>query len=92
MSQALPTDAQDLQGMPWRGEELRSVEEGMPRLIEGHVEKAARSCKAETGVGGDGFHPKVLLDLSEESRVVLFDPKNVTSERPIALLPTMICR
>ena len=55
--------------------------------------------------GCDGFHPKVPLDLTRETRgdVVEFlekvelaqrcsswSPKNVTSERQIALLPTLI--
>ena len=81
----------------------------MPRLLE----KAAKSCKAKTGVVCDGFHPKVPLDLTKETRgkVVEFlekvlqcgrwpqqartrmfflSPKNVTTERPIALMPAMV--
>ena len=69
--------------------------------------------KAKTGIGCDGLHPKVLWDLTEETRgkVVEFSEKveqsgkwpqqactmmfvliskNVTSERPIALMPTLI--
>ena len=79
------------------------------------LEKAAKSYKAKTGVGIDGFHPKVPLDLTEETtgevvefldnveqsgkwpqqaRTTMFFllPKNVTSERPIALMPTLIRR
>ena len=81
----------------------------MPRLLE----KAAKSCKTKTGVVCDGFHPKVPLDLTKETRekVVEFlkkveqcgrwpqqactrmfflSPKNVTTERPIALMPAMV--
>ena len=72
------------------------------------LERAARSCKTSTGVGADGFHPNVTLDLSKETceTIVGFScergamcllallffliPKNVTSERPIAFLPTLI--
>ena len=32
------------------------------------MEKASRLYKAKTGVGCDGFHPKVLLDLTKETR------------------------
>ena len=68
---------------------------------------------AKTGVGCDGFYPKVLLDLTKETigEIVEFlekveqsgkwpqqacttmfylIPKNVTSERPVALIPTLI--
>ena len=40
----------------------------MPRLMESDLEKAARNYKAKTGIGGDGFHPKVPLDLEKETR------------------------
>ena len=67
--------------------------------------------KAKTRVGCDGFHPKVPLDLTKETRggeflekveqsgnwpqqacttMFFLIPKNVTSERPIALMPTLI--
>ena len=69
--------------------------------------------KAETGVGCDGLKPKVLLDLTNETRGAVVEfleiveqngkwpqqactmmffliPKNVTSERPIALMPMLI--
>ena len=32
------------------------------------LEKAARNYKAKTGVGSDGFHPQVPLDLEKETR------------------------
>ena len=87
----------------------------MPRLKEGDLEKVSRLYKAKTGVGCDGFHPKVPLDLTDltskkrRNRRVLGEggtewqmatqacttmffliPKNVTSERLIALMPTLI--
>ena len=75
--------------------------------------KVSRLHKAKTGVGCDGFHPKVLLDWTKETReevvkllekveqsgkwpqqactsMFLLIPKCVTSERPIALMPTLI--
>ena len=85
----------------------------MPRLEECDLEKASRSDKAKTGVGCDGFHPKVPLDLTQETRgeiveflekveqsgklpqqtcttMFFLTPKNITSERVIALMPTLI--
>ena len=44
---------------PWKNEELRSAEEALPRVKECHLEEVSRLCKAKTGVGCDGFHPKV---------------------------------
>ena len=41
----------------WRNRELQSLEAGMPSLRQGEFEKAARSYKAKTGVGCDGFSP-----------------------------------
>ena len=40
-------------------EELKRLEEALPRLKENHLEKVSRLYKAKTGVGCDGFHPKV---------------------------------
>ena len=79
----------------------------------GDLEKSSRMYKAKTGVGSDGFQPKVPLDLTKETRGEIVEllekveqsgdwpqqafttmffliPKNVTSERPIALMPTII--
>ena len=50
-----------------RNEQLRKLEEALPRLQECEVEKVSRLYKAKTGVGCDGFHPKVLLDLTKET-------------------------
>ena len=92
-------------------ESVQKVED-KPRLQECDVEKVSRLYKAKTGVGCDGFHPEVLLDLTKETRgeivkflekveqsgtwpqqactTMFLIPKNVTSERPIALMPTLI--
>ena len=90
---------------------MRNCEEALPRLNEGDLETTSRLYKAKTGVGCDGFHPKVPLGLTKEKRgeIVEFSekvehsgtwpqqscttmffliPENVTSERPIALMPT----
>ena len=59
-------EVQSVQDKPWRDEELRKGEEALPRLKEGGLEKAY---KAKTGGGCDGFHPKVPLDLTKETRI-----------------------
>ena len=51
-----------MQDKPWRNDELKECEEALPRLTEGDLDKASRLYKAKTGVGCDGFHPKVPLD------------------------------
>ena len=89
------------------------MEEALSRVKESDLEKASRLYKAKTGVGCDGFHPKVPLDVTEEWRGGIVEClekveqsglwpqqacttmfflilKNVTSERPIALMPTLI--
>ena len=106
-------EEQNMQNKPWRNEELKECEEALPRLKEGDLEKASRLYKAKIGVGCDGFHPKVPLDLTKETRGEIVEfwekveqsgewlqqactmrffliPKNVTSKRPIALMPTLI--
>ena len=45
----------------WRNDDLKKLEEDMPRLKESDMAQAAKTCKAKTGVGCDGFHPKVPL-------------------------------
>ena len=52
-----------MQDKPWRNEELN-----LPRLKEGDLESASRLYEAKTGVDCDGFHPKVPLDLTKETR------------------------
>ena len=77
------------------------------------MEKVSRLYKARTGVRCDGFHPKVPLDVTKETRgeaveflekveqsgkwpqqacttMFFLIPKNVTSERPIAPMPTLM--
>ena len=89
------------------------MEEALPRFQECDLKKASGLYKAKTGVGCDGFHPKVPLDLTKETRgeiveflekleqrgkwpqqacttMFFLTPKNVTSERPIPLMPTLI--
>ena len=51
-----------------KNEELRKWEEALPRLKECDLEKVSRLYKARTGVGCDGFHSKVPLDLPNETR------------------------
>ena len=61
-------EVQSMQHKPRRNEELRKGEEALPRLKEGDLEKASRLYKAKTGVGRGGFHPKVPLDWTTETR------------------------
>ena len=61
-------EIQNMQNKPWRNEESKECEEALPRLKEGDLEKASRLYKAKTGVGCDGFHPKVPVDLTKETR------------------------
>ena len=95
-----------MKNKPWRNEELKKGEEALPRLKEGDLENASRLYKAKNGVECDGFHPKVSLYLTKETRgknVEFLErveqngewpqqacTTNVTSERPIALVPTLI--
>ena len=56
-----------MQDKPWRNEGLRRCEEALPKLKEGDLERASRMYTAKTGVGCDGFHPKVPVDLTKET-------------------------
>ena len=49
---------QELKDKPWRNEELRSSEEGLPRLREENLEKAASKYNATKGVGGGWIAPQ----------------------------------
>ena len=61
---------QNSEDKPWKNEELRKWEEALPRLKECELEKASRLYKAKkTGVGCDGFHPKVPLDLQTRKKL-----------------------
>ena len=98
---------QNVEDKHWKNEELKKLEEPLPRLTDCDLEKASRLYKEKTGVGCDGFHPKVPLDVTKETRGEILEflekleqsgkwpqqactTKNVTSERPIALMPTLI--
>ena len=59
-------------GKPGRNEELRNLEEGLPRLIEENWKRAARSYQATSGVGCDGFHSKAPPDLLKETMRTCF--------------------
>ena len=49
-------------------QEESTAEEALPRLKVCHLEQVSRLYKAETGMGCDGFHPEVPLDLTKETR------------------------
>ena len=76
-------EVQNMEDKSWRNEELKKCEEALPRLKEGNLEKAPRLYRAKTGVGCDGLHPKVPLDLTTETRgkVVEFLEKVDQSDR-----------
>ena len=58
----------NMKNKPWRNDSLKEGDEALPRWKEGDLDKASRLYKAKTGVGCDGFHPKVPLDLTKETR------------------------
>ena len=60
---------QKVEDKPWKNEEFKRMEEALPMSKERDLERVARLYKAKTGVGCGGIHPKVLLDLTEETRV-----------------------
>ena len=62
---------QYLEDKPWTSEDLKKLEEALPRLKECDLEKASRLYKAKAGVGCDGFHPEVPLDLTKERAEVV---------------------
>ena len=66
---ACDESVQNLEDKPWKNEEMKRLEEALPMLKECDLEKVSRLHKAKTGVGCDGFHPKVPSDLTEETRV-----------------------
>ena len=87
-------------------EEWKNLEEALSRLKECDLDKATRLYKGKTGVGWDGSHTKrtrrEIVDLlgrveqsgkwPQQACTTMFSliPKNVTSERPIALMPTLM--
>ena len=74
---------QNMKDKPWKNEELKNLEEALPRIKECDLEKASRLYKAETGVGCDGFHQKVPLNLTKGTRgeIVEFVEKVEQSEK-----------
>ena len=104
----------NVEDKPWKNEELRKLEEALPRLKECELDKVSRPYEAKTGVGCDGCHPKSSLGFDIRKRggeiveflekveqsgkwpqqacttMFFFIPKSVTSERSIALMPTLI--
>ena len=60
---------QNMEDNPWKNEELKNLEEALRRLKECNFEEASRLFQAKTGVGCDGFHPKVSLDLTKKTRI-----------------------
>ena len=51
---------------PWEHGALQDSEEALPPMRTEDLKSAESSYEASTGVGADGFHPKVSLDLSTE--------------------------
>ena len=61
------TEVQDQEKKPWRNEELKKLEEDLPRLKESDLAEAAKIYKTNTGVGCDGFHPEVPQDSAKRT-------------------------
>ena len=52
------TEVQDLKDKPWRSEELKKLEEDMPRFKESDLAKAAKNYKAKRETGAMTFTQK----------------------------------
>ena len=59
---------QNMENKPWKNEDLEKLEEALPRLKECDSQKSLVLYKTKTGVGCDGFPPKILLDSTNETR------------------------
>ena len=78
-------EVQNVEEKPWKNEELRSAEEALPRPKECLLEEVSRLFKAKTGVGCDGFHPEVPLDLTKETRGEIVEfPEKVEESGKVA--------
>ena len=53
--------------MPWKNRAMQDVEEARPPVRAQELQRAASSYKASTGVGSDGLHSTVSLDLGNET-------------------------
>ena len=51
---------QNMEDKPWKKEELRKLEEALPRLKDCELE-TYRDCMAKTGVGCDGFQKSTWM-------------------------------
>ena len=82
---------------------MKKLEEALTSLKECELERASRLYKGKTEEGCDGFHPPIpivkFLEKVEQSgkwpqqpctTMFFLIPKNGTSARPIALVPTSI--
>ena len=61
-------DVQNMKDKPWKHEELKKFEEALPRLKECEWKQCVEIVQGKTGVGCGGFHPKVPLDLTKETK------------------------
>ena len=85
-------EIQNLRNKPRRNEELKKSEEALPRLKGGDLEKASRLFKSSSGIDRrDERRNRGEMEEQQACTTMFFlIPKNVTSERPIALLPTLV--
>ena len=61
------TPDQLTEAKPWKNKALQELEEALPPMRAEDFEKWSKSVTwASTGVGSDGFHPEVALELSTE--------------------------
>ena len=89
---------QDVVDRPWNNGSVQDMEEGLPSVRE---EGWQRGVTKAPGVGPEGLHLQVLSDWTEElceevfvflAKMGLTISKHVTSEKPIAVLLTLIRR
>ena len=56
-----------IENTPWKNKDLQDAEEAFLHTKAEELKRAASRYMASTGVGADGFHPKVPADLSTET-------------------------
>ena len=56
-----------IENTPWKNKDLQDAEEAFLHTKAEELKRAASRYMASTGVGADGFHPKVPVDLSTET-------------------------
>ena len=67
------TEVQRLYDKPWKNTKLQEEDEVLPPTRIKELQHADRGYESSTGVGTDGFHPKLPRDLTEEGCAMIID-------------------